>query len=39
MLITHDRQFMDEVVTHVMGIHRKGIKKFQGDTGHFISEF
>ncbi|MEK6625812.1 MAG: ABC-F family ATP-binding cassette domain-containing protein [Bdellovibrionota bacterium] len=35
MLITHDRQFMDEVVTHVMGIHRKGIKKFQGDTGHF----
>jgi len=35
ILITHDRFFMDEVVTHVMGIHRKKIKKFPGNTGHF----
>lgn len=35
MLITHDRQFMDEVVTHVMGIHRGRVKKYPGDTAHF----
>ncbi|HPP88566.1 MAG TPA: ATP-binding cassette domain-containing protein, partial [bacterium] len=32
MLITHDRTFMDSVVTHTMAIHRKKIKKIKGDT-------
>ncbi|MCU0845481.1 MAG: ATP-binding cassette domain-containing protein [Spirochaetes bacterium] len=33
MLITHDRSFMDGVTTHTMGIHRKKIRKIQGNTG------
>jgi len=32
MLITHDRSFMDQVVTHVVGIHRKKVRKITGDT-------
>src|SRR5208337_3023987 len=32
ILITHDRSFMDDVCTHVMGIHRKGIRKIAGST-------
>ncbi|TYT75544.1 ABC-F family ATP-binding cassette domain-containing protein [Desulfobotulus mexicanus] len=32
LLITHDRSFMDKVVTHVVGIHRKRIRKVAGDT-------
>jgi ATP-binding cassette, subfamily F, member 3 len=32
MLITHDRSFMDSVVTHTVAIHRKKIKKIEGDT-------
>ncbi len=32
LLITHDRDFMDDVVTHTMGIHRKALKKIKGDT-------
>jgi len=30
MLITHDRDFMDGVVTHVVGIHRQNVKKIKG---------
>lgn len=30
LLITHDRKFMDEVCTHVVGIHRKKFRKIQG---------
>jgi ATP-binding cassette subfamily F protein 3 len=33
MLITHDRSFMDKVVTHTMAIHRRKVKKIEGDTG------
>ncbi|MGD1048515.1 MAG: ABC-F family ATP-binding cassette domain-containing protein, partial [Candidatus Krumholzibacteriaceae bacterium] len=33
MLITHDRIFMDNVVTHTIGIYRKGLRKIKGDTG------
>ncbi len=33
MLITHDRWFMDSVVTHILGIHRKKIRKISGNTG------
>jgi ATP-binding cassette subfamily F protein 3 len=32
ILISHDRSFMDAVVTHCMLIHRGAIRKVQGDT-------
>jgi ATP-binding cassette subfamily F protein 3 len=32
MLITHDREFMDSVTTHTMGIHRCRIRKIEGST-------
>ncbi|MBN1499058.1 MAG: ABC-F family ATP-binding cassette domain-containing protein [Spirochaetes bacterium] len=32
LLITHDRSFMDSVVTHIAAIHRMKIRKIQGDT-------
>lgn len=31
-IITHDRGFMDGIVTHVMGIHRRRVRKITGDT-------
>jgi ATP-binding cassette subfamily F protein 3 len=31
-LITHDRSFMDAVVTHVAAIHRRKIRKYKGTT-------
>lgn len=35
LLVTHDRGFMDSVVTHIAGIHRKKIKKIKGDTAKY----
>jgi ATP-binding cassette subfamily F protein 3 len=32
ILITHDRDFMDSVTTHTMGIHRCRIRKIEGPT-------
>ncbi len=32
MLITHDRNFMDSIVTHTMGIHRRNLRKIEGNT-------
>jgi ATP-binding cassette subfamily F protein 3 len=32
LLITHDRSFMDAVVTHTIGIHRKKVRKIAGGT-------
>jgi len=32
ILITHDRSFMDRVINHVLAIHRKGVRKIQGNT-------
>ena len=32
MLITHDRGFMDQLVTHTVGIHRKKARKIEGNT-------
>ena len=32
ILITHDREFMDAVTTHTMGIQRKSLHIIQGDT-------
>ncbi|HNY64786.1 MAG TPA: ABC-F family ATP-binding cassette domain-containing protein [Deltaproteobacteria bacterium] len=38
VLITHDRTFMDRIVTHTMGIHRNRIRKIEGDTGKYYSQ-
>ncbi|MBN2408450.1 MAG: ABC-F family ATP-binding cassette domain-containing protein, partial [Candidatus Aminicenantes bacterium] len=38
MLITHDRSFMDSVVTHVLGIHRRKVRKIKGDTGKYYDQ-
>jgi ATP-binding cassette subfamily F protein 3 len=32
ILITHDRAFMDGVATHIIGIHRQGVRKIAGTT-------
>ncbi len=32
ILITHDRDFMDSVTTHTMGVQRKGLRLVQGDS-------
>jgi len=32
LLITHDRSFMDKIVTHTLGIHRRKIRKIKGNT-------
>lgn len=34
-MITHDRGFMDGVVTHIIGIHRQKIRKIEGDTAKY----
>jgi len=38
MLITHDRNFMDAVVTHILGIHRRKVRKIRGDTGKYYAQ-
>ena len=38
MIITHDRSFMDQVVTHTLGIHRRKIRKLPGDTGKYYQQ-
>lgn len=38
ILITHDRIFMDRVVTHTMGVHRKKIRKIQGGTEKYYNQ-
>lgn len=38
ILITHDREFMDSVVTHVMGITRKQIRKIKGNTRQYYEQ-
>lgn len=38
ILISHDREFMDSVTTHTMGIHRQKIKKVQGGTVTFYEQ-
>jgi ATP-binding cassette subfamily F protein 3 len=35
LLITHDRSFMDKVVTHIMGIHRRKVRKISGNTAKY----
>lgn len=38
LIITHDRSFMDGVVTHTAGIHRGQIRKVEGDTGKYYEQ-
>jgi len=38
VLITHDRSFMDRVVTHTLGIHRQKVKKIAGSTDKFYEQ-
>jgi ATP-binding cassette, subfamily F, member 3 len=38
LLVTHDRGFMDHVVTHIAGIHRRKIRKIPGDTAKYYDQ-
>ena len=38
MLITHDRSFMDKVVTHIIGINRKKTRKIEGNTEKYYTQ-
>ena len=38
MLITHDRSFMDKIVTHTMGIHRLAVRKIKGNTAKYYHQ-
>ncbi|MCJ7612070.1 MAG: ATP-binding cassette domain-containing protein, partial [Candidatus Aminicenantes bacterium] len=38
MLITHDRGFMDRVVTHILGLHRQNARKIHGDTAKYYAQ-
>jgi ATP-binding cassette subfamily F protein 3 len=38
MLITHDRSFMDSIVTHTMGIHRQKLRKISGGTDKYYTQ-
>lgn len=38
VLITHDRTFMDKIITHTMGIHRLNIKKIPGKTNDYYEK-
>jgi ATP-binding cassette subfamily F protein 3 len=37
-LITHDRSFMDDVVTHIIGIHRRRCRKVRGSTEAYYAQ-
>lgn len=38
ILISHDREFMDSVTTHTMGIHRQKLRKVKGSTVSFYEQ-
>jgi ATP-binding cassette subfamily F protein 3 len=38
LLITHDRSFMDQTVTHIVGLHRCKARKISGDTGKYYDQ-
>lgn len=38
VLISHDREFMDRVTTHTIGIHRQKIRKFKGGTLNYYEQ-
>ncbi|MFH1878450.1 MAG: ATP-binding cassette domain-containing protein [Candidatus Omnitrophota bacterium] len=37
-VISHDRSFMDSVTTHILGIHRKSVKKIKGPTKNYYEQ-
>jgi ATP-binding cassette subfamily F protein 3 len=38
LLVTHDRSFMDSVVTHIAGIHRTVVRKIEGRTDKYYEQ-
>ena len=38
LLITHDRGFMDDIVTHTVGIHRQKVRKIKGKTAQYYEQ-
>lgn len=38
LLITHNRDFMDSVTTHTMGLYRRGLKKIKGKSANFYEQ-
>lgn len=38
LIITHDREFMDSVATHTIGLTRKRLLKYKGDTAKFYEQ-
>ncbi|MGB9835937.1 MAG: ATP-binding cassette domain-containing protein [Candidatus Saccharicenans sp.] len=38
MLITHDRSFMDRVATHILGLHRRKVRKIEGNTEKYYDQ-
>lgn len=38
IVITHDRQFMDDIITHTVGIHRCKVRKIPGKTDKFYEQ-
>jgi ATP-binding cassette subfamily F protein 3 len=38
LMITHDRSFMDQVITHTLGIHRKKVRKILGNTEKYYGQ-
>lgn len=38
MLVTHEQEFMNQVSTHIMGIHRAKVRKVKGDTAKYYEQ-
>ena len=38
ILISHDREFLDSVTTHTLGVHRKKVRKYKGGTTVFFEQ-
>jgi ATP-binding cassette subfamily F protein 3 len=38
IVISHDRDFVDSVTTHIVGIHRGQVRKMQGSTGKYYTQ-
>lgn len=38
LIISHDREFLDSVCTHTLGIHRKKVQKVKGSTVDFFTQ-
>jgi ATP-binding cassette subfamily F protein 3 len=38
LIVSHDREFLDAVTTHILGIHRKKVRKVKGTTIDFFKQ-